>query len=104
MCVCFCVMVKKIFEGENIVNEVILEYWIICVCGIDIGDFLIEYIIIVLKFYELLVVGIFVDKNVILGFLYCVCWNGINEYLFEGVVLVLKSIGRGYGKRLIFES
>lgn len=100
----FRATVKKIPEGENIVNEAIPEYRTIRVCGTDIGDFPTEYTITALKPHELPVVGTFVDKNVIPGFSYRVRWNGTNEYLFEGVALVLKSIGRGYGKRLTFES
>lgn len=90
---------KEVLKGEDIV-----EVWIIDIWGKDIGDFLIEYIILVLRFYEIFVVGIYVYKDIIFGFVYRVCWNGISDYLFDGEVLVLWIIGKGYGKRLIFYS
>ena len=100
----FHATVKEIPEGENIVEEAIPEVRTIRISGADIGDFPTEYIIPALKPHEIPVVGTYVDKNVVSGFAYRVRRNGTNEYLFGGVALVLQTIGRGYGKRLTFES
>ena len=71
--------------------------------GSQIGDIPTEYSVPVLKPYELPVVGTYVDKNIIPGFVYRVRLNGTDEHLFDGEALRLQSIGQGYGKRLTFE-
>lgn len=96
--------VKEIPDGEDILEEATPEGRTLRVCGTEIGDFPTVYSIPALKPHEFPVVGTFVDKHIIPGFAYRVRRNGTDEYLFDGVALLLKSIGRGYGKRLTFES
>jgi len=55
------------------------------------------------KPHELLVIGTYVDKNVLPGFQYKVRKNMSEDYLFNGRALTLESVGMGYGKRLTFE-
>lgn len=54
--------------------------------------------------YERAVVGTHVDQNVLPGFMYRVRVIGSTDYLFDGRPLLLENIGRGYGKRITFES
>ncbi|XP_022646641.1 uncharacterized protein LOC111260452 [Varroa jacobsoni] len=54
--------------------------------------------------HEMAVIGTYVDKRVIPGFLYRVRVIDSPSYLFNGQGLLLESIGRGYGKRITFES
>ncbi|XP_074622661.1 uncharacterized protein LOC141880962 [Acropora palmata] len=99
---------NEIQEGgdvlEEATGEAIPEVRTLRVCGTEIGDFPTVYTIPALKPHEFPVVGTFVDRHIIPGFAYCVRRNGTDDYLFDGVALLLKSIGRGYGKRLTFES
>lgn len=99
---------KEIPDGEDILEEAteeaIPEVRTVKVRGTEIGDFPTVYTIPALKPHEFPVVGTFVDKHIIPGFAYRVRRNGTDDYLFDGIALLLKSIGRGYGKRLTFES
>lgn len=53
---------------------------------------------------ELPVIGTYVHPNIIIGAKYKVRSLATNKYLFEGAALTLQSIGRGYGKRITFNS
>ncbi|XP_003745808.2 uncharacterized protein LOC100902795 [Galendromus occidentalis] len=57
-----------------------------------------------LEEHELPVIGTYVDKRVIPGFLYKVRVSDSPDYLFDGQPMLLESVGRGYGKRITFES
>ncbi|OQR69302.1 hypothetical protein BIW11_01874 [Tropilaelaps mercedesae] len=54
--------------------------------------------------HELAVIGTHVDRRVIPGFMYRVRVTGSPDYLFDGQAMLLESVGRGYGKRITFES
>lgn len=57
-----------------------------------------------LEQHEFPVIGTHVDKHVLPGFMYRVRMIGTTEWLFDGRALLLESVGRGYGKRISFES
>ncbi|XP_054719727.1 uncharacterized protein LOC129229443 [Uloborus diversus] len=76
----------------------------VVVSGKDICDIPTSYEAIGFKPEELIVIGTFVDKNIVPGFKYKVRKNLTDEYLFDGKSLHLESIGLGYGKRLTFQS
>ena len=54
--------------------------------------------------YELPVFGTYIHKHILPGFRYRVRLTSTKEYLFGGKALKLESIGKGYGKRITFES
>jgi len=71
--------------------------------GEDIKDIPTTYITQGFRPQELVVIGTYVDKDVIPGFRYKVRKNLTEEYLFDGKAKYLESVGLGYGKRLTFE-
>ncbi|XP_014278435.1 uncharacterized protein [Halyomorpha halys] len=73
--------------------------------GNNIGDVPTSYNIIGLETYELPVIGTYIDPRIVPGFHYRVRpAAGKRRPFFGGQPLELKSIGMGYGKRLVFES
>ncbi|XP_067128816.1 uncharacterized protein [Centruroides vittatus] len=71
--------------------------------GEDIKDIPTSYVIKGLEDYEFPVVGTYVDRRVVPGFRYRVRLNHSKIRLFGGEALTLKSVGMGYGKRVVFE-
>lgn len=53
---------------------------------------------------ELPIIGTYVHPEIIIGAKYKVRSLRTNKHLFGGAALTLLSIGRGYGKRITFES
>lgn len=75
-------------------------------CGADIGDLPTEYVVKGLRANEFPVIGTYVDKRILPGFLYRVrkLDNGSStSYLFKGKALTLLNVGMGYGKRITFD-
>lgn len=70
----------------------------------NLEDFPAEYIINPLEDHQFPVMGVYIDKRVIPGFKYLVKPIKTTKYLFQGVPLSLLSIGRGYARRLTFET
>ena len=54
--------------------------------------------------YELPVIATHIHGHILPGFKYRVRFGGTNDYMFGGKALKLESIGKGYGKRITFES
>lgn len=88
---------KHFEESYEIGNEFLM------VNGVDIKDVPTIYRANGFQPHELIVIGTYIDKNVIPGFQYKVRKNLTEDYLFEGRAVTLESIGMGYGKRLTFE-
>lgn len=76
----------------------------VTVSGADVSDIPTSYAIPKLAPYEKAVVGTFVDLMITPGYPYKVRLNGTDDFLFDGKPLTLKSVGQGYGKRLMFDS
>ncbi|CAL4089408.1 unnamed protein product [Meganyctiphanes norvegica] len=72
--------------------------------GEKINDIPTTYSLKGLQPYEIPVVGTYVDPRIITGFKYSVRPADSKKCLFGGDALVLQSVGRGYGKRMTFES
>ncbi|GIY78370.1 hypothetical protein CDAR_179691, partial [Caerostris darwini] len=71
--------------------------------GEDIKDIPTSYVIGGFAPHEFIVIGTYVDKNILAGFQYKVRKNLTDEYLFDGKAQHLETVGLGYGKRLTFE-
>lgn len=77
--------------------------------GADLNDFPARYYIPAIRKHEFPVVGIYVDPKIVPGFRYKVRPipeqdSPVEKLLFNGQALELKSIGRGYSRRLTFQS
>lgn len=72
--------------------------------GETINDIPTTYSLKGLQPFEIPVVGTYVDPRILTGFKYRVRPVDSKKHLFGGNALTLQSIGRGYGKRLTFES
>jgi len=85
---------------ENLKNDLKTK----TVKGEDIADIPTIYKAEGFKPRELIVIGTYVDKDIIPGFRYKVRKNLSDEYLFGGKAKYVEGVGLGYGKRITFES
>jgi len=72
--------------------------------GALVGDVPVRLTINGLEAYEFPVIGTYVDPRILPGFFYRARPAHSRKSLFGGQALLLKSIGRGYGKRITFDS
>jgi len=72
--------------------------------GALIGDVPVRMTINGLEAYEFPVIGTYVDPRILPGFFYRARPVHSRKSLFGGRALLLKTVGRGYGKRITFDS